>query len=297
MSSLQIAKAIVQTIEDHVVARLPLMADALEGDTELTLPRITPYIPGHSIAVRDAEKSEFLKIDCIGGDTLTLCTPLTASFAAGSAYVVKTYGGQTCDVHLGVAETLAHYPAITVESVGMNREPFTLESVTDTYFFDVTVWNDATTFSGTHETLLELTEATSLALHRAMFPLVAPYVQTTLSEATIPVEDRESVTPYIVVESTDGLRGTIFIEDDSGHREMNRVTAIDDTYNVVTLEFWYRGNFAAGARVIHPLVNLYDPRVLGVTYDDAQDGNKLLKASTISYSVKWHRPRDKRSVR
>jgi hypothetical protein len=55
--------------------------------------------------------------------------------------------------------------------------------------------------------------------------------------------------------------------------------------------------FAAGARVIRPLIQLYDPRVLGVTYDDATDSNRLLKAATISYSIKFHRPRDKRSVR
>ena len=288
MSSLGIAKAIVQTIEDHVQAKLPLVTPAIKGDTELTLQRYTPFVAGQSIALRDAEKSEFLKIACID-ETLTLCEPVSATFAAGSSYVVKTYGGQLVNVVLGNPEQLASYPAITIEASELMREPLTLESVSDTYFFNVTCWNDATTFSGAYETLLSLTEATVQALYREMTPLVAPYVQTALSEATEPTDT------FCRVDSTQGLRGTIFLENDAGTRRMNRVTAIDD--DVVTLAFPIGASFSAGARVIHPLVNLYDPRVLGVTYDDASDGNRLLKASTINYSIKFHRPRDKRSVR
>jgi hypothetical protein len=288
MSSLAIAKAIVQVITDHVVAELPLVTDALEGETELTLQRYTPFIPGQSVAIRDETKSQFLKIACLQTG-LVLCSPLTADFQAGSAYVVKTYGGQTVDVILGNPETLASYPAITVESVTMEREPFTLESVADTYFFSITVWNDSTSFSGAYETLLNLTEAVTLALHREMYPLVSPYVLTTLSEATGPTDT------VISVESAQGLRGTIFIENDAGLRRMNHVKAIDD--DVVTLTFPVAASFAAGARVIHPLVNLYDPRVLNVTHDTAEDGNRLLQASTINYSIKWHRLRDKGSVR
>jgi hypothetical protein len=49
--------------------------------------------------------------------------------------------------------------------------------------------------------------------------------------------------------------------------------------------------------VIRPLVKTFNPRVESIRFDDAEDRDHLLKSSTITYPVKIHRDRDRRSTR
>lgn len=289
MSSLGIARAVRDLIDDFVNAPTSLVQDANKGDTALSIQLHTPFDSGESIALRDSSKTELHRIACIE-ERIGLCEPVTTTFKAGEAFIQKVYGGQLVeDVLVGNPETLDNYPAITVEVRGMTEEPFTLESVSDTYILDITIWNDATTFAGAYENLLSLTDATQQGLFRELYPVIPPFAQTTLTEPTTPT-DRA-----IKVENAQQIAGVIILENDTGTRRINRV--LSDASKILELAFPVAASFAVGDSVIHPLVGAYDPRVESVTFDDAVDNDRLLKSSTITYSLKIHRFRDKRSVR
>ncbi len=291
MSSLGIARAVRDLIDDSVNARTTLVEDAKKGDTALAIQLHTPFISGERIALRDSSKTELHQIACIE-DQLGLCSAVDGSYKAGEAFIQKVYGGQFVqDVFVGTPEQIDNSPSISIEVRSMIREPFTLESVSDFYSIDISIWNDATTFTGAYENLLRLTDATQQALFRELYPVIEPFASTTLTEPTTPTDTA------IKVENSQRMAGVIILSNDTGTRRINRILSQGVTSTVLNLAFPVAARFAAGDKVIHPLVGAYDPRLEHVTYDDATDNDRLLKSSTITYSLKIHRFRDKRSVR
>jgi hypothetical protein len=157
----------------------------------------------------------------------------------------------------------------------------------------VAVWNDATTYADAYETVLALTDHTERALFRELYPLVEPYVVTTLLEPTqlldrhIRIDDPSYFVPGV----------TLWIENDRGNRRINRVVSVEASSKVVELALGIAYQFQPGDYVIRPLVKTFNPRVESIRFDDAEDRDHLLKSSTITYPVKIHRDRDRRSTR
>jgi hypothetical protein len=208
---------------------------------------------------------------------------VTAPFSIDDcSWIEKTFNKNALDdIVLGNPDHLNGYPSITIEAKNMDREPLTLASVSDTYMFEIGVWNDATTYADAYETLLQITDKTRDALFKDFYPLASPFFATVLTEDVQPSDTT------IKVENDDFLRvgQWIWIDDRLGFKRHNRVKAGSET-NVIELSFPVGFAFKAGNHVIRPRVHLYDPRIESVSYDDAQDQDHLLKSSTITYSIK-----------
>lgn len=293
MAALAITRAIRDLIERHVVARTYTVQTTKQGDQGIWLQTAREYLAGETIVLRDNNQAEMHTVRCVtessGVPVLVLCEDVTAPFVAGESWVEKTFNRQVVeDILIGNPDHLDNYPAITIEAKNMNREPITLSSVSDTYMFEIGVWNDATTYADAYETLLIITDKTRNALFRDFYPLVSPFFSTILTE------DAQPTDTVIKVHNDDFLRvgQWIWIADRLGVKRHNRVKAGSET-NVIELSFPVGFAFKAGSDVIRPRVHLYDPRIESISYDDAQDQDHLLKSSTITYSIKLEMRRHK----
>lgn len=285
MAAFGIALALQDLIERHVDARTTLLADAKTGDTSLALLRADQYRGGDSIALRNNDKADLHKIHCVdeisGIPTLVLCDPVTAPFSSVDSWIQKTYNKQTVEnIVVGTPDHHSSYPSITIQALGMTREPLTLGSFTDTFSYEIGVRNDATAYSDAYATVLQLTDTVQTSLYTAVSPLMEPFFSTTLTD------DVTATDKAVRVEDNRLFAGAIvFIQNSKGTKRYNIVESTDNDSGL-DLRFRIGSAFQSGDTLIHPLVHLYDPRIESVSYDDSSDGDHLLHRSSIIYTVK-----------
>lgn len=294
--TLGILNAIKNVIEQYVDGRVSITLDVPIGESAIVVQYATEYRKGEDIVLRTDDKAELHRVLCTdeveGNHVIFLCNPLTSPFPASDSWVQKIHNGQILNtVYVGTPDHIAEYPAISVEMGSMYREPLTIESVTDTYTINVSVWADATSRTDAYETVLQLTDKCEYAIFKELYPLCEPYVLTLLTDDVAPTDTVIHVDSdhYLIAGSW------IWIESSRKRKKHNKVKA-NPVSNTLELTFPAGGTFVTGDLVIRPLVHLYDPRIESISYDDAEDQDHLLKSSTITYSIKMHRPRVKNSL-
>lgn len=167
MTALQILDLITCYVDCIVRANTSPVFDLPIGSTQITLDsrRLSKahYKASESILVRDADKVEPNTIASITQDllgfttTLTLATPLQASYLASESTITKTHGNRIVEnVVQGNPDHLAGYPSITVESLMVEQEPFTLIDWVETYPFDIGVWVDSSRYEDSYRCMIQL---------------------------------------------------------------------------------------------------------------------------------------------
>lgn len=279
--TLAIAKSIRQTLLERVNAETYLIADSDKGSKSVTLQRVDRYKPGDVIAIKQDNKTELQRISCINYNVITTCEPLAGSYKSGIAYVQKTYNGRTVDlISLGNPETLSSYPAITIEATSVERSPMTVGGVQEQNSFAVTCWSDATNHGDAYSTLLSLTDSVQIALYAELYPLVEPYGLTALAEPTTSTD-----TVIKVDDASQVISQQVIVDNDKGTRRINRPTSIQQSTGVVELSYGIGAAFEKGTPVYSPGVGTFNPQAESATFSDSRDQDKLLKASTINYSI------------
>ena len=284
---IEIQKAIKKIIERFIAQMVPLIADANQGDTFVDIQSTRRFLQGNHIVLRDegsndAQVYQVVSID--GLNRLILDTPLTTTHSASTGIVQKLTGFDSGNkellkaVYLGDPAVIQQFPAITVDAKSRSSQWLTLESTSETYEIDITVYIDGLAhYESQYTLMMAYVKAIETSLFRSFYPLVRPYYITQLAQdvsagdTTIAVSDEKLW--YCGV-------GWIFLESPD-YTEPNRL--LENLGNgVFRLEHSITKDFLAGDNVLHPFRHIYNSLPHSTEYGFVNKGT-VLKAGRISY--------------
>lgn len=284
---LEIQKAIKKIIERFIAQMVPLYAEAHAGDSFVDIDSTRRFLQGDSIVVRkqnsnDAEVHTVLAID--GLHRLILADELTEDWPLATGFVQKLTGFSSGNteflkaVYLGDPAVIQQFPAITIDAKSRSSEWMTLESTSETYEIDISVYVDGLAYhESQYELMMAYVKAIETSLFRSFYPLVQPYFVAQLTQnvhagdTTIAVSDEQLWFCGV---------GWIFLESPD-YTEPNRL--LENLGNgVFRLERAITKEYSTGDNVIHPFRHIYNTLAHSTRYGSVNKGT-MLKAAVISY--------------
>lgn len=289
---LDILKSIKLVIEKFVVNMTPLLSDVSAGDTIFGVASTRRYCPGDHIVVYSkpsasiqAEGEVHAIVSIHDNNIIEIDAPLVSGYDASYSYVEKLIGFETGNqqfleaVYIGEPDVIPRFPAITVDGKSRSSEWLTLESTSETYEIDITVYVQAADYESQFELMQTYVKNIERSLFRTFYPLVRPYDVTTLVESVsatsnlIRITDESLLTclgGWIWLESWDFLRFNRVLES-LGNGVYRLLTAVGE-------------DFAAGDKIIRPRRHIYNTLPHSTRYGTVNKGS-MLKAAVISYKV------------
>jgi len=288
---LYIQKAIKKVIERFIVNMTPVTSSLPSGTTTIPIESSRRYEPYNTVVIYNKPSSDVQSegevhtiVSIPDRNSIVIDNALVESYPLANTYVEKMIGYESGSeafleaVYIGNPSVIPRYPAITVEAKSRSSEWLTLESTTETYEIDITVYVTEADYQTQYELMHAYVKGIENALFRSFYPLVEPYGLTALAEDvsefdfTIKVTS-DTVLPcegWIWLESYDFLRSNK-IEEYLGN-------------NVYKLAFPASRDFSAGDSIIHPRRHIYNTLPVSTQYETVGEGT-LLKAAVISYTV------------
>ncbi|MFW6172706.1 MAG: hypothetical protein ACOC5T_03075 [Elusimicrobiota bacterium] len=191
----------VRRIISHWVAtQTPIAQNVSPGDTTLTVESTVRFRSGDEVILRNPFQGETpIYIDEVIDNThLSIVDPIRFEWSVSEdAVIEKTfYGNMLQGIYLGDPTVIPRYPAVTVNAEGRSSEWFTLDSTKEEYTVTITVYTMDSNQEDAYRFLLHIVDSIQKGLKKNIFPLVAPYNTTILSQ-DIAVDDQ-----YIKVADT-----------------------------------------------------------------------------------------------
>lgn len=287
---LDIQKAIKKIIERYIVCMVTLDDAVSAGDTMIPVTSTRRINIGDNIVVYNkpsatiqAEGEVHIVTDIPDKGIVEIDSPLVSSYSIPNSYIEKLIGFESGNetfleaVYIGDPAVIPRYPAITVDAKSRNSEWLTLESTSEKYDIDITIYVTAADYESQYELMHSYVQAIECSLFRSFYPLVDPYQITTLSEDVI-ASDTLIRTPdddllqcglgWIWLESYDYLR-------------TNRVSSYLGN-GAYELMFPVGREFSAGDSVIRPRRHIYNTLPHTTRYGTVSR-ETMLKAAVISY--------------
>lgn len=290
---LEILKALKKIIERFIADMVSLRETANPGDTTIYVQNTRRFMPGDYIVIRKSVDSSEAELLCVKNviDRNTLLAespngdPITQKYETPDALIQKLIGYQAGEtdflkaVYIGDPSVISHFPAITIDAKSKNNSWLTLESISEEYEIDITVYVDGQAYYESQYELMHFyTKQIERSLFRSLYPLVQPYNITTLSEDVSPGDNIIRVTDedffkcglgWIFFESVDSLVINR-AEESLGNGALRLVRPVG-------------ANFATGDNVIHPLRHIYNSMPHTIQYGITNKGSGILRAARISY--------------
>lgn len=277
-------KAIKELFDRLVISKRNLRASASAGSTTISVAKAWEFSNCDTLLITEGDCSELQEIKKIeDGLTLQLSAPLTQAYTT-SATIEKVYAGQQISTFIGDPPVLPKLPAITVDLDSKTQEPLALQTFTDEFSLIVSVYVSLEDFDKSFKLLHDLTAMVEGSLFITMFPLIEPFLETTLAEDVNPGD--------LVLHTVDPILGasvSFVLSNDrktTNHRTKNALGN-----NVYEFAIAPNTDYAAGERVIRSLIHTYDAHVESINYRDARQGETTLKVSTLTYMLKIARHR------
>lgn len=290
---LDIQKSIKKIIERFIVNKVALTSAVSAGSTTVSIASTRRFCVGEGIVVYNkpaahlqAEGEVHTVSNVINTNTIELDSPLVASYPLANSYVEKLIGFETGNqqfldgVYIGDPAVIPRYPAITIDAKSRTSEWITLESTSEQYDIDITVYVQAADFESQYELMHAYVKAIESSLFRSFYPLVEPWDTTTLaqdlgeSDTVIEVSDGSFLTcpllSWIWLESVDFLRP-------------NRIKRILSS-NTFELQFPVGREFSEGDTIIRPHRHIYNTLPHSTQYGTVNK-DTMLKAAVISYKA------------
>jgi len=290
---LDIQKAIKKIIERFIVNMLPLTEAADAGDTTIKVQSTRRFCAGEGIVVYNkpapsikAEGEVHLISNIIDRYTIELSEPLVASYPLANSYVEKLIGFESGNeqfleaVYTGEPAVIPRYPAITVNAKSRNSEWITLESTSESYEIDISVYVTSADYESQYELMQTYVKAIERSLFRSFFPLVEPYEVTTLAEDAGPSDT------FITVADTDFFTcptlSWIWLES-IDYTRPNRIKRIVSP-TVYELQRATGIQFYEGDQIIRPYRHIYNTLPYSTKYGRVNK-DTMLEAAVISYKA------------
>jgi len=288
---LYIQKAIKKVIERFIVNMIPTTDNLSIGATTIPVESSRRYEPYNTIVIYNkpssnvqAEGEVHKIIDIPNRNSIVIDNPLVENYPLTNTYVEKMIGYESGNesfleaVYIGNPAVIPRYPAITIDSSSRSSEWMTLESTSETYNLEITVYVTEADYQTQYELMHAYVKGIENALFRSFYPLVEPYDITTLAENMGEFDTQMKVTDDSVL----SCEGWIWFES----YDFLRVNKIKEYLgnNVYRLAFPASRNFESGDNVIKPRRHVYNTLPASTKYGTVNK-DTILKAATISYTV------------
>ncbi len=286
---LDIQRAIKLIIERFIAQMVPLTATATTGTSFAFIESIRRFAVGDTVVIRNSSSvdAELLTVTGVNQveKRLIFEEPLTQDWDVSGGFIQKLIGFSSGNteflkaVYLGDPAVIQQFPAITIDAKSTSSEWLTLESTSEKYEIDITVYIDGLAhYESQYELMHAYVKAIRRSLFRSLYPLVQPFFSTTLiedaaaGESTIQVADAEFAActrgSWVFLESVDYLISNRIITDmGTGTMELLRPLAKD---------------FSVGDSIIMPQRHIYNTLAHTTNFGTVNKGT-MLKAATISY--------------
>lgn len=285
---IELSKSIKRIISRHILGISNLTSPAVINTNYILVESTKKYLIGEHLVIRQpgSVDAELVVVSAIDGrNRLILCNNLTRDWLIG-CYIQKIIGYSSGNteflkaIYIGDPPVITEFPAIAIDLKTRNSEWLTLESTSEKYNIDITVYGgNLAYYDSAYELMVSYASAVESALFRSFYPLVEPYFYTTLAEDspagsfTIKVTDNEFYRCSM---------GTVFFEN-IDHIRSNRI--IEDLGNgVLKLAIAQPVDYYAGDKVISPRVHVYNTLPASTTYGTVVKKESALKCAVISYS-------------
>lgn len=289
-TAFELQKAIRKIIARFIAKIVPLTSDASIGDTVINVESSRRFRCGEQIVLyNDSDDMGvcFTIADVPSKTQIELDEALEYDFPASTSKVQKLIGVDEDRsnaqflraIYLGDPAVISHFPAITINVVSRNSEWLTLESTSETYEIDITIYVTAADYEAQYELMHAYVEAIEAALFRSFYPLVDPYHLTTLVEN---IEIGDTLIRVADENLLQCLGGWIWIESNDYLRHNKVVESLGN--GVYRLALPVDRDFDAGDKIIRPLKHIYNALPRSTQYGTInKDG--MLKAAVISYTA------------
>lgn len=290
---IELQESLKKIIERYIAQMIPLTQNSSSGDNSIYIQSTRRFRPGDYVVIRpvnlvDSDTVENVEVLCVSRvadrNTLVFSENMIQNYNANEHIVQKLIGYQAGNtdflkaIYLGDPAVIPQFPAITIDAKTRDSSWLTLESTSEKYEIDITVYIDGQTHHETQYRLMHFyVKQIEQALFRTLYPLVEPYKKTTLTNDVLPTDDIIKVDDenffqcgmgWIFLESLDYLVPNR-IEEHLGNGVFKLVRPIG-TY------------FSAGDSIIHPLRHIYNTLPYNTRYGTINKGS-MLKAAVISY--------------
>lgn len=284
---LQLQEAIKKIIERYIITTVPF-SEAISAE-QTTIPvrssgrfQKCDYVVVYSQALFDATgEGEVRQISCIpDANTIVLDTPLIDAYPADTSFVQKLVEGRFIKgIYFGDPAKISHYPAFTINAVEKSNEWFTLESTSETFQIDITLFVEAADYEESYRMMHAYAKRIERALFRSLYPLAEPFDTAILAEDVGPTDNIIRVTDF--QDLVNHLTGFVFLESWDSLRS-NRIKQILDA-GVFELAMPIGSNFSAGDTVIQPGRHFYNAFPRGIKFGTINQESTVFKAAVISY--------------
>lgn len=293
---LELLEALKKIIEKFIVNTHTISAIVDAGDIAIPVSSTRRFQLGDEVVIYDSDvlaatgEGEIRTIECMDciDNIITLNRGLVEGYNPSTGFIQKIIGDTFIQsVYIGAPKKMPRYPAISINAKSKENEWFTLESTSEQFNVDITIYTDAADYEKTYRLMHIYAKKIENALFRSLYPLVEPFNTATLAAA---VEDDEDIIQITnLSDLIPGQLGMIFLESEDFLR-FNRVEEITSP-NTLKLRFPAGKPFSAGDKVIAPRRHMYNAFPRGIQYGLINSESAVFEAAVVSYMATEERKR------
>ncbi|MBD3228229.1 MAG: hypothetical protein GF329_08565 [Candidatus Lokiarchaeota archaeon] len=279
----EIIDSIKKIVNNWTNTQVPIMEDIYAGERTIEIKNTGRFQVGDEIMIRDPIVGGELgnTVEEIVDDThLTLTIDLQKNWTVDqNAIVQKTYEQQMiAGIYTGEPDNIPQFPAITILATSRDSEWLTIDSTTEDFRIDVSVYNKAAAQEKGYRANIKLTDSIIFGLKKNIYPLIAPYI------AVAALTDISTGDLFVKVESTEGFEapGRVIIEDEWKQAELVMIEVVDDTTIKLTSPPGYNFDLEDNPLVIFCERFIYNSWPASTSFGEVFKGS-LLKAAKISW--------------
>ena len=282
----QVIDGVRRIVSKWVNTTTPLIEDAKVGDTQIKVQSGRRFRPNDEVMIRGPMFAEAgLRIDkAIDNNTLQLSDAITSQDweVDDNAVLTKTINDMFVQgVYFGDPEVIPLYPAVTVFGESKSSEWLTLDSTTERYELQISVYVLESTHEDGNRFLQRMTRTIEKGLKKNIFPLVGDHEVTSVT-ADIVAEDnfiKVADSSIFEIPASQGFR--IIIEDPHLMQEAF-VRNIIDSETIEIYQCVHDDYKANDTVIIAPTRFVYNSWPASIDFGKIHKGD-LLQASVISW--------------
>lgn len=284
---LQLLESLQTIIERFIVNVRSISAPITSGECTIPLDSSKRFQNGDEIVIYEAGKlqetgkGEIRTIDCLPDrNSIRITEGIVDDYPLGTGFVQKLISGKFIQaIYIGEPGKIQMYPAISINARSKENEWFTLESTSETFNVDITIYTEAGDYEESYRLMHTYAKKIETALFRSLYPLVDPADIAILAEDIGPGD-----TIFRITDQQDliaGQLGWLFFES-ADFLRFSRVKEVLEP-DVFELQMALGSPFSAGDKIIRPRRHMYNAFPRGISYGTINAETVVLKAAVISY--------------
>ncbi len=290
---LDIQRSIKKIIERFVLGKISLTSAVVAGSTTIPVTSARRFQCGDNIVIYDDTGSakniisEWKIItDIPDNNSIVVNEGLEQGYSGTVGTIQQLIGFETGvqatleSVYLGGPSVIQRFPAITIQAKSRSSEWLTLESTSETFEIDITVYVTAADYQSQYELMHHFVSKIEQSLFRTFYPLVEPFDETTLAED---VAASDSIIKLVDEDMLQCKLGWFWFENFDFLRANRARNYLGN--GVYDLVMPVGRVFSAGDKVILPHRHIYNTLPSRTDYGAVNTSDGMLQAAVISWTA------------